>query len=156
MIYRQAVLEDVAVLVNLRKQQLIGEGITPNQNIDHELTDFFVKKLHDHSLVEWVGIDQGTIIATAAIVFYDFPSTYTNKSGMKGYITNMYTAPAYRHQGIATLLLDKLVCEAQKRKVEKLWLGASRMGRPVYLKYGFHETDEWLELQLPQTKENLI
>lgn len=64
---------------------------------------------------------------------------------MKGYVTNMYTAPEHRRRGIATLLLGKLVKEAKSRNVEKLWLHASKMGRPVYLKYGFQETDELLE-----------
>ena len=146
MFYRTATVNDTIVLAELRKKQLIDEGIAPEQDIDQELIDFFRKKLRDGSLVEWVGIEDGTIVATGAIAFYDFPPTYTNKSGVKGYITNMYTAPAYRGQGIAALLLDKLVAEARMRNVEKLWLGASKMGRPVYLKYGFQETADWLEL----------
>lgn len=146
MVYRIATMDEIAILADLRKKQLIDEGITPNKDIDQELSEFFQRRMADNSLVEWVGIEHGSIVATAAIVFYDFPPTYTNKSGMKGYITNMYTAPEYRGRGIATLLLDKLVEEARARKVEKLWLGASKMGRPVYMRYGFHETNEWLEL----------
>lgn len=146
MYYRTATIDDIEALVKLRKKQLIDEGIEANKDIDEELIIFFRKKLSDHSLVEWLVLDNETIIATAAIVFYDFPPTYTNKSGIKGYITNMYTAPEYRGKGIATSLLDKLVEEAKNRKVEKLWLGASKLGRPVYLKYGFKETNEWLEL----------
>lgn len=144
--YRTATVDDIEALVKLRKKQLVDEGIVANKNIDEELTCFFRKKLGDHSLIEWIVLDNDRIIATAAIVFYEFPPTYTNKSGIKGYITNMYTAPEYRGRGIATSLLDKLVEEAKSRKVEKLWLGASKLGRPVYLKYGFKETNEWLEL----------
>ena len=97
-------------------------------------------------IVEWVAEKEGTIIATAAIVFYKFLPTYLNKSGIKGYVTSMYTAPEYRRMGIAVSLMDRLVQEAQSRHVEKLWLGASKLGRPVYLKYGFAEATEWLEL----------
>lgn len=146
MFYRIATSNDIEALVELRKKQLVDEGIVPDKDIDSELIEFFKNKLHDNSMIEWIGIENNTIVATAAIVFYDFPPTYTNKSGIKGYVTNMYTAPEYRGQGIATMLLDKLVSEAKMRNVEKLWLGASKMGRPVYLKYGFKETQEWLEL----------
>lgn len=143
---RKATINDIEVLADLRKKQLMDEGIEANKDIDEELIRFFQQKLTDNSLVEWVVEDEGKIIATAAIVFYEFPPTYTNKSGIKGYITNMYTDPAYRGRGIASSLLDTLVDEARERKVEKLWLGASKLGRPVYLKYGFKETNEWLEL----------
>ena len=146
--YRTATLDDIEVLVELRKKQLVDEGIDANKDINEELTNFFRKKLDDHSLIEWVVSGNDTIIATAAIVFYEFPPTYTNKSGVKGYITNMYTVPEYRGKGIATSLLDKLVEEAKTRKVEKLWLSASKLGRPVYLKYGFKETNECLELEI--------
>ncbi|PES31588.1 GNAT family N-acetyltransferase, partial [Bacillus thuringiensis] len=30
--------------------------------------------------------------------------------------------------------------------ISQIWLGASKMGRPVYKKFGFMETDEFLEL----------
>lgn len=146
MYYRTATVDDIEVLVELRKKQLVDEGIAANKDIDKALMNFFRKKLGDNSLIEWIVSDNDIIIATAAIVFYEFPPTYTNKSGIKGYITNMYTAPEYRGRGIATSLLDKLVEEAKNRKVEKLWLGASKLGRPIYLKYGFKETNEWLEL----------
>lgn len=143
---RKAGIEETALLSELRKQQLVDEGIEPNKDIDEELINFFHKHFMDGSLAEWVIEDEGEIIATAAIVFYEFPPTYTNKSEIKGYVTNMYTAPDYRKRGLATMLLDKLVDEARERHVEKIWLGASKLGRPVYLKYGFQETNEWLEL----------
>lgn len=89
MFYRIATENDIETLVALRKKQLIDEGIVPGCDIDNELTDFFTKKLSDNSMVEWVGIEDNVIVASAAIVFYDFPPTYINKSGIKGYITNM-------------------------------------------------------------------
>lgn len=147
MFFRRATAGDIETLTALRKKQLIDEGISPT-DIDRELADFFRRKLSDGSLVEWVCTEHDTIVATGAIIFYDFPPSYINKSGVKGYITNMYTAPAYRGQGIATMMLQKLTEEAKLRQVENLWLGASKMGRPVYLAYGFQEADSFLELNI--------
>lgn len=148
MIYRTATVDDIDILAELRKQQLVDEGSSADKDIDEELHSFFMKKMNDEIMVAWVAEDNKAIIATAAIIFYEFPPSYTNKSGMKGYIANVYTKPEYRGRGIATSLLDKLVAEARERKVEKLWLGASKMGRPVYLRYGFTESNDWLELKL--------
>ena len=146
--YRKADIKDIPLLVDIRKKQLIDEGIEPNINIDEELTIYFNNKLADNSLVEWIAEEDNKIIATAAILFIDFPPTYTNKTGRKGYITNMYTEPTSRGKGIATGMLDRLVNEARERNINKILLVASKLGRPVYKKYGFQGTDEWLELNL--------
>ena len=148
MYYRIATPADIPDLALLRKKQLADEGIAPTCNIDDSLHAFFARAMADGSLAEWLALDNGQIIATAAIVFYPFPPTYTNPSGIKGYITNMYTADAYRGRGIATAMLQKLADEARARGVHKLWLGASVMGKPVYLRFGFRETDGWLEFTL--------
>lgn len=144
----KATANEIDQLIYLRKKQLVDEGIEPNQEIDTELKEFFTNKMSDGSLIEWIIEDNEEIIATGAIVFYEFPPTYTNKSGKKAYITNMYTKESYRGQGIATKLLTKLVAEAKTAGIIKIWLGASNLGRPVYKKFGFKEADELLELDI--------
>ncbi|KLV27631.1 MULTISPECIES: GNAT family N-acetyltransferase [Niallia] len=146
--YRKATREDINLLMELRKFQLVDEGITADKDIDNELEDFFQRKLAEGSLIQWLVMEENEIIATGAIVIYEFPPTYTNKSGKKAYVTNMYTKNAYRGKGIATTLLTKLVEEAKSLGIKKIWLGASKLGRPVYKKFGFKETDEWMELEL--------
>ncbi|MBL4953713.1 GNAT family N-acetyltransferase [Neobacillus sp. OS1-32] len=146
--YRKATINDIDVMVDLRKKQLIDEGIEPNIDIDTDLHSFFINKLNDQSLHQWLVEDQEEVIACGAVIFYQFPPSYSNKSGKKAYITNMYTKKSYRGQGIATSLLSKLVEEAKNAGITKIWLGASKMGRPVYKKFGFKETDEWLELDV--------
>jgi len=154
MIYHKATSKDIDTLVKIRKKQLIDEGIKPAINIDKELFDFFHTKINDGSLVEWVVEDGEEIVATAAIIFYQFPPTYTNKTGWKGYITNMYTSDTYRKRGIATTLLEKLVAEAKSRNIKKLWLGASYLGRPVYERFGFKDTGEWLDMTIEAVSDD--
>ncbi|MEK5382799.1 GNAT family N-acetyltransferase [Niallia sp. FSL W8-0635] len=146
--YRKATIEDIHLLMELRKTQLVDEGIKADKDIDKELEAFFEKKFTDESLIQLIAMEQNEIIATGAIVIYDFPPSYTNKSGKKAYVTNMYTKNEYRGKGIATSLLTKLVDEAKSLGITKMWLGASKLGRPVYKKFGFKETDEWMELEL--------
>jgi ribosomal protein S18 acetylase RimI-like enzyme len=144
--FRKANTDDIDKLVDLRKKQLVEEGIEPNIDIDTELYVFFKNKLSEGTLIQWLVEDNEEIIACGAVIFYEFPPSYTNKTGKKAYITNMYTKENYRGQGIATNLLTKLVDEAKNSGITKIWLGASKLGKPVYKKFGFQETDEWLEL----------
>lgn len=146
--YRKATVDDANLLMEWRKIQLVEEGIKADKDIDKELEAFFQKKLAEESLIQWIVEEQTEIIATGAILIYDFPPSYTNKSGKKAYVTNMYTKNDYRGKGIATGLLTKLVDEAKSLGITKMWLGASKLGRPVYKKFGFKETDEWMELEL--------
>jgi GNAT superfamily N-acetyltransferase len=146
--FRKANLDDINKLIDLRKKQLVDEGIEPNTDIDTELNNFFKNKLIEGTLVQILVEDNEAIIACGAIIIYNFPPSYSNKSGKKGYVTNMFTREDYRGQGIATTLLTKLVEEAKELGVCNLWLGASKLGRPVYKKFGFKESDGWLEYNI--------
>lgn len=145
---RKATLEDIPVLGELRKLQLIDEGYDPTVgDMDAELSAFFHRHMADGSMVEWVAEEGGEIVATGAVVFYDFPPNFFDPASIRGYVTNMYTAPAYRRQGLATKMLELVAQEAQRRHVGFLWLGASKLGRPVYEKFGFKEDNSWLVIE---------
>lgn len=146
--YRKAKADEIDILIELRKKQLIDEGISPDKNIDDELKTFFHDKMENSTLIELVVEDKGEIIATGAVAFYDFPPSYTNKTGKKAYITNMYTKDEYRGRGIASKLLEMLVQETKKAGIFKMWLQASKLGKPVYKRFGFKDTDEFMELSL--------
>lgn len=59
---------------------------------------------------------------------------------------NMYTAPAYRRQGIAYRMLDLLTAEAAERGILQIALEATDMGRLLYQKYGFIAARDEMEL----------
>ena len=130
MIFRKAVLDDIAQLAGIRKIQLQDEGQKPDVDMDDNLREFFDEKMRSGDLIEWVAEDDsGRIIATAAILF----------------ITNMYTADAYRGRGIAGKLMQKLEAEAKDQGISMLVLHASVMGRKAYVKSGFKETEVVME-----------
>ncbi len=145
--FRVATADDVETLVELRKQLVAACG-APAREVDDELRAYFQRQLAGGSFVQWLGFDNGRAVASATIVFYEFVPSDANRSGMRGYITNMYTAPEYRRQGIATALLGRLTEEAKARGVKRLWLHAAEMGRPVYVKFGFREAGGFFELSL--------
>ena len=89
--YRKATIEDIPELARIRKMQLHDEGPQPEETMDEELEAYFSEKMADGSLIQWVAEDDNQIIGTGAIIFMDFPPSFTNKSGKQGYIANMYT-----------------------------------------------------------------
>ena len=143
--FRLASLDDLELLIDLRKQLLVEEGQIVTSNIDKELNTFFEYQISSNQYVQWLVEKDNNIIATGALQFISFPPSYINPTGIRGYITNMYTHSEYRNKGIAKQLLNQLLAEAQKRKIHHLFLISSEMGKPLYKKMGFKENDIYME-----------
>ena len=139
--YRKATKSDIDILVELRKKQLIDEGLESTTNIDFELKSFFENTMEEGSLIEYVAVDDNNIVATGGVLFYNLPPSYSNTSGRIAYITNMYTKDEFRGRGIATVLLNILVDEVKKSGCKVIKLQASVHGKPVYKKFGFNESE---------------
>ena len=153
MIVRKATVEDAALLSEVRKLQLIDEGIAPDCDIDAELDTFFKKWLVSKDFLQLIAEENGKLLSTAAIVYYDLPPSFTNKIGVRGYVTNVYTAPEHRRKGLSKILLEKILEDAKSRGIKKIWLGASKLGRPLYEKLGFIQQESYMELTLKDKSE---
>lgn len=145
---RKATIDDAALLSEVRKLQLIDEGIKPDCDIDAELSAFFKKWLKSDDFIQLIAEEDKKLLSTAAIVYYDLPPSYTNKIGVRGYVTNVYTVPEHRRKGLSRCLLTMLLDDARSRGIKKLWLGASVLGRPLYEKLGFIQQESYMELTL--------
>jgi GNAT superfamily N-acetyltransferase len=64
------------------------------------------------------------------------------------YIMSMYTEPRFRGRGIASMLVRTMVDWASARGYRRVFLHASRKGRPVYERLGFEAGNE-MRLELP-------
>lgn len=148
MTYRLATVEDIPEMCRIRNLQLIDEGDEEPKEINAAMEDFFRRKLSDGSLVQYLLEDDGKIIATAGILFLELTPSFTCETGVRGYITDMYTAAEYRRRGIATEMLGKLRDIAEQRNVKRLMLGASVHGMPVYEKFGFIMVEDWMYMDL--------
>ena len=148
---RLAGLGDVPVLTELRKRQLIDEGLPPvslRMDIDRELADYFTSAISSGTFISWIMDNGGEIIATSGVCFYALPPTYSNPSGRVAYITNMYTKPEYRRRGIAAELLELVIGEAKTRGYKIIRLHTSEYGKSVYSKAGFVDTDGFMALRI--------
>lgn len=62
--------------------------------------------------------------------------------GRHAIILNVFTEPDWRHQGIAVLLLERIIEWARAERLDRLVLHASEAGRPLYESLGFVGTNE--------------
>ena len=146
--YRKAVEKDIGQLVELRKKQLIDEGLAPGNNIDMELKRYFEISLRDGSLISWLAEKDGKIITTSGICFYQLPPSYSNPTGKNAYVTNMYTQNEYRRRGIASDLLKLVVEEARKQDYKIVRLHASKQGKSIYERFGFKNSEGYMVMIL--------
>lgn len=147
--FRKATAEDVDLLVRYRKQMYL-DNYDRVIDFEEEMEDFFREKMADGSLTQWFVEEDGQIIATGGVMFYRVPPSFGNHSGRKGHVVNMWTRTDCRRRGLATKLLDLCVEEARAKGVTQLDLGASRLGRFVYEKYGFRAVEDEMIMDVPE------
>lgn len=142
--YRKATIDEGYLLAKIRVDFLVEAN---NINSEDEKTlmlknniKFLSHSLADGSFASWVAVEDGDIIATSGVSFYTLPPNKKCPDGKVAYISNMFTYPKYRNQGIASKLFDLTIEEVKRHGCVKILLNATDMGRPIYEKFGFKNT----------------
>ena len=148
--YKKATIADIDELVKTRIIVLRAVNKLSNDEdmsvVEEESYAYYRRALEDGEYIAYLVYDNGAFIGAGGVSFYQVMPTYHNPTGKKAYIMNMYTAPAYRRQGIALHTLDLLVKDAKEQGVLQIALEATDMGRPLYERYGFVKLEDEMEL----------
>lgn len=154
-VYRRADIGDIDILTASRVNVLrAANGLDDSADmsvIEEESRKYYARALADNSHTAYLVFDGERLVGTGGVSYYTVMPTCDVPTGKKAYIMNMYTAPEYRRQGIATRTLDLLVQDAKSRGVTFITLEATQMGRPLYERYGFVKMEN--EMILPIDKE---
>jgi GNAT superfamily N-acetyltransferase len=157
MILREATAGDAEVLARLRVEFL--RETRPGQAMDRDRVlpaarAYFAAAIASGAFRGWVVEVEGQVIATGGYIPFWRPPSGQILDDRRGYVLNMYTLPAYRHRGYATLLLGEIIRAARAEDITRLWLSATEAGRPIYQRLGFtplvHKLPE-MELVVKQT-----
>lgn len=138
--YRKANVTDIDVLSQMRVSMLCdGKEYTDEFKFKlyNNIKSYILGGFKDKSFIAWVAAQNNEVIAMGGLAYYVLPPNDWCPSGRTAYIGNMYTIPDYRRKGIATKLLSLLVDEAKENCSERILLDATDMGKPLYEKYGF-------------------
>jgi GNAT superfamily N-acetyltransferase len=93
----------------------------------------------------WVATVDGAIVAGASLLIVPTMPRYGAADAVvfDGRVRDVYVVAAYRRRGIARDLMLAVLAEAKAEHVDRLTLGASEMGAPLYLSIGFaYKRDE--------------
>jgi GNAT superfamily N-acetyltransferase len=147
---RLATLEDAETLVRLRMTFLeeVGNftGSVDIHAVAEAFREYLRRKLPAGEFLAWVAEEEGEIVSTSGLVFFERPPNGTSPSGLEAYVMNMYTRPEWRGRGLATALLDAAILHVKRTDARRVWLHATDVGRPVYERAGFVASDTWMEL----------
>lgn len=149
---RRATVEDVESLVEMRlemQRELVADGMEVDWvSIGEACRQYFAKTLSFGQFVVFVAEAEGRIIGTSGLSFVSRPPISTSYSQSEGYVTNMYTVPAWRGRRVATALLNATMEHAKHHGARLVYLHTSDAGRPVYEKLGFAECPRYMQLKL--------
>ncbi len=142
--YRKLTIDDLDIFIRMRINQLREEGAESDYDLAPELKKYYIKHISDNTFVSWVAVDNGKIIGTSGISFVEKPPYYGCTSGKIGLISSMYTDKSYRRQGIAKILLGKIVEEAKNYGCKVVQITASDMGVMLYTDFGFKKNSNFM------------
>jgi len=151
-IFRRADAADAELLtvmrLEMRKERETAVCPVSEEEFRRSNLSFFRTQIASGRFIAFIAYEGEQAAACSGLSLEIHPPTYENVSGKLGYVTNMYTRPAWRRRGLAVMLLDRLVEAARKEGCRRLCLNASAMGRPVYLRYGFSPLDGEMVFEL--------
>ena len=149
---KRAEIKDAELLaqmrLEMRKERETATCPVSDEVFLQNTLEFFRVHIADGTFVSVIAWDGDQAAACSGLSLQVHPPTFENLTGKHGYITNMYTRPAWRRMGVATLLVDKLVEIARQEGCAQLFLNASPMGRAVYVRYGFKPVEGEMSLSI--------
>lgn len=149
--YIKATIEDIDILTKSRLEVLraangLAEDVDMSE-VEKDSYEYYKDSLSNGTHTAYLVFDGNEFVGAGGVSYFRVMPTYHNPSGKKAYIMNMYTKPEYRRLGIAYRTLELLVADARQKGVTAISLEATKMGRPLYEKFGF--VDMHNEMELP-------
>lgn len=145
---RRALSGDMPELLEIRREMLAIVNAVPESGISDK-----IMRLSEEYFTTG---DQTTVLAycgsklagCATICWLTVMPTYSHPSGKRAHIMNVYTRSEFRRMGAAREMMSALLSEARQRGATSITLDATESGRPLYEAFGFHGSEEHMELIL--------
>lgn len=135
----------VALMVS---QASVDPGTSAADALRESIAAWLRERLDSPSFGAFVAVEAGRVVGSGGISIYDNPPG-PGPTTREAYVMSMFTEPDARGRGVARALLDALLEFAREAGgVGRVWLRASAMGRPVYLRAGFEPRDSYLQIHL--------
>lgn len=140
MIYRKATIHDAEQLAHMRWDHIEEYGKDPMHNKEefvHACIAFYQEAIISEAWVIWIAESNQDIIAHICVQIIKKIPKPRELRGTWGYVTNVYTKPMYRNQGIGGTLMDYVQTWAKEQNLELLLLWPSEKSIDFYKRKGF-------------------
>src|SRR5690349_20791770 len=149
--YRLATIDDIPQLARMRWDFRAEAGEEPIEGADafeRRYAAFARQALESRTWVYWLAVDGGRIVSHAAVNIVRGVPRPSRKSDQWGYLTDCYTRPDHRRQGVGSELMAHVKDWATKHDLEALLGWLSEESRSFYERAGFGPTDGIARLTL--------
>ncbi len=146
--FRKLTYEDIDTFIDMRINQLREEGATEEFDLRPALYDYYKRHMADGTFVSWLAVDGDKIVGTSGMSFVEKPPYFGCPSGRIGLLSSMFTDNNYRRQGIAKMLLSKVIDEARAYGCKTVQITASDMGVLLYTDFGFVKNGNFMQYKL--------
>jgi GNAT superfamily N-acetyltransferase len=152
--YRLATEKDLTQLVEMRwdfrTEYIVPEGAMSKADFMAGCLDIFRRGLAEGRWVVWVAEEDGCIVSHAFVQRIEKLPSLKALQRQYGYVSNVYTRPAYRGQGIGAELMKRVEEWAQQQDFEFLLLWPSQRAIPFYERNGFSRSTQVMEYHLQE------
>lgn len=148
--FRQATLDDIPALAAAR-WAFRTESETPiesEESFRGRCEAFVRDAMSSGQWVYWVAIDNAELVAHMAVCIVKSIPRPSRLSDQWGYLTDCYTRPEFRSEGIGSELLRHVAEWARSRDLEMLIVWPSDASQPFYARAGFTADDQIRTLRL--------
>ena len=145
---RRLTENDLDTFISMRITQLREEGAKDQTDLTPALRDYYTRHLADGTFFSWLAVAGQEIIGTSGLSVVEKPPYFGCPSGRIALLSRMFTASAYRRQGIAKEILRRLTDEARERGCSVVQITASDMGVLLYTDFGFVKNSNFMQLKL--------
>ena len=142
---RRASSRDLKVLIHHRRkmwQEMGIHDVTALRKHDIAYRRWAMTRLRSGKLLGWVAEANHGVVGSACLWLQPIRPVPGVTGKTVPYLMSMYTEPSFRKRRIGTQILIKAIKWARKNGYSRIMLHASKMGRPLYLRYGFETTSE--------------
>jgi GNAT superfamily N-acetyltransferase len=143
---RLAQPKDVSELVAMRTaftfEDFETADATPRPGYEEDCRAFLTDAIASGRWQIWVAEVEGRLVSHAFVALVDKVPRPTREHARIGYLTNVYTRPAFRGRGIGTAVLRRAQAAAREADVELMIVWPSEESIDFYEREGFVKPDE--------------
>lgn len=146
LLIRKATTADIPVLVRHRRLMFCDMGFQHSDRsdmVDLSVSRYLAAALPNADYHAWVAdTADGHPVASIGLKVISLPGSPRNISGHYSYVMSLYVEQSHRRQGIATSLMREMLNWSRLQGITEVRLHAAEMGRAIYERMGFRQTDE--------------